>query len=190
MRVFRDALLGALLAACVFRLWIMPLPSSLWVDEIGTAFVVTHGAQDPSLAVAPQVAASVYYALPRAATRLFGPSEVAYRLPSVLALGLALLLIAKLAARLVHGDAGWFAVFACLAMKGFNYEAADARPYALGTAVACFALWALVRWMDSGRWSDAAWFVVAAALLWRVHLLYWPFYLVFAVYAGIRGWRK
>lgn len=37
-----------------------------------------------------------------------------------------------------------------------------------------------------------------AALLWRVHLIFWPFYLVFALYAGARlvshdtraGWRR
>jgi mannosyltransferase len=179
-----------LLALCVIRLWVMPLGSSFWVDEMGTAFVVTHGAHDPSLAVASQVPASVYYLLPRVSTAVFGGSEAAYRLPSVLALGLALLLIGRLAARLVHPDAGWFAVFTCLALKGFDYQAADARPYALGTAVACAGLWFLVRWLDAGRWLDAVLFVIAAALLWRVHLLYWPFYLVFAIYGAVRAWRK
>ena len=179
-----------LLAVCVFRLWVMPLGSSLWTDETATAFVVRHGEHDPSLAVAPQVPASVYYVLPRVSTRIFGGGEWAYRLPSVLTLGMAVLLVGLLAQRLVHRDAGWFAVFACLALKGFNYEAADARPYALGTAVACAGLWFLVRWFDEGRWWDAALFVAAAAVLWRVHLLYWPFYVVFAIYAAARGWRR
>src|SRR5581483_10531361 len=83
------------------------------------------------------------------------------------------------------------------------------RPYALGTAVACLAVWALVRWLDvvtatglrprrdlevprrSGdlpHWVYGAIFVVAAAVLWRVHLLYWPFYLVLAIYGGRRAW--
>lgn len=194
--------LGALLAVCLFRLWLMPLGSSLWTDEIGTAFVVTHGAQDPSLAVAPQVPASVYYVLPRVSTRIFGESEIAYRLPSTLALGVALLLVGLLARRLVHRDAAWFAVFSCLALKGFDYEAADARPYALGTALACAALWGLVRWLDEmdlrvrrgpggpAHWVYAGLFVVLAAVLWRVHLLYWPFYVVLAIYAAMRGWRR
>ncbi len=178
--------LWILAAACVIRLWMMPLGSSLWVDEMGTEFVVTHGAHDPTLAVAPQVPASVYYALPRLSTAVLGGSEVAYRLPSLLALGLALILIGRLAARLIHPGAAWFAIFACLALKGFDYEAADARPYALGTLVACAALRFLVRWLDDARWADAVGFVAAAALLWRVHLLYWPFYAVFAVYAVAR----
>ena len=40
--------LFALLCLCILRLWLMPLPSSLWVDELGTVFVVHHGAADPS----------------------------------------------------------------------------------------------------------------------------------------------
>ena len=39
----------------------MPLGSSFWIDEMGTVFVTRHGAADPSLSVAPQVALSIYY---------------------------------------------------------------------------------------------------------------------------------
>lgn len=179
-----------LLAVAIVRLWLVPLPSSFWVDEMVTAFVVHYGSGHPSLSVAPQVTATVYYSLPRASEALFGFSEIAYRLPSVLLMGLALLLIARLAARLIHPQAAWFAVFACLALRAFNYQAADARPYALGTSVAAGCLLCLVRWLDTARWRDGVLFVVLAALLWRVHLIYWPFYLVLAGYAGVRLLRR
>ena len=112
----------------------MPLPSSFWVDEMVSAFVIHFGPPHPSLAVAPQVTETIYYWLPHAAERLFGFSEVVYRVPSLIVLGIALWLIARLAARLIHPRAAWFAVFACLALKGFDYQADDARPYALGPA--------------------------------------------------------
>src|SRR5205085_3404586 len=121
---------------------------------------------------APQAWKSIYYYLPRAAATLFGPSEIALRLPSILLMGLMLFLIARLAARLIHPQAGWFAVFACLTLRGINYEAADARPYALGMAIAAGSVYFLVRWLDSARWMDAALFVLFAATLWRVHLLF------------------
>jgi hypothetical protein len=175
---------------CVLRLWVMPLRSSFWVDEMATSFVVTHGAGDPTLRVAPQVPMSIYYALPRAAEKLLGSSEVAYRLPSLLAMIVALWLIGLMAARLIHPDAGWFAVFACLALRGFNYQAADARPYALGSCVLCVSAWLLIRWLDSNRWLDAVLFVGCASLLWRVHLVFWPFYAIFAMYAGVRLLRR
>lgn len=175
-------LLGLLLALCIGRLWLMPLPSSFWVDELVTAFVARYGPAHPSLAVAPQVSETIYLWLPRAAQALFGFSEVAYRLPSAIALGIALWLIWLLAARLIHPSAGWFAVFACLGLRPFNYEAADARPYALGTCMAAAALWFLVRWLDTARWRDGLLFVLFGALLWRVHLVFWPFYAIFAAY--------
>jgi 4-amino-4-deoxy-L-arabinose transferase-like glycosyltransferase len=186
----REAWLPALLAASIVRLWLMPLPSSFWLDEMVTVFVVKHGAAHPSLAAAPQVAKSIYYWLPRGAQALFGSSEVVYRLPSLLAMAAALFLVARLAARFIHPRAAWFAAFACLALSGFDYQAADARPYALGTCVATAGVLALVRWLDTARWRDGLLFALLAALLWRVQLVYWPFYLVFAAYAAARLLRR
>ena len=182
----RRWILPLLLALLIVRLWLMPLPSSFWVDEEVTAFVVHYGADHPSFAIAPQVTKSVYYALPRAAEAVLGFSEISYRLPSILLMGLALFLIARLAARLIHPEAAWFAVFACLALRGINYEAADARPYALGMCVAAAGFLYLARWLDTARWSDALLFVLFGALVWRVHLVFWPIYVVFAVYAVVR----
>ncbi len=182
--------LGLLLAAAVFKLWLLPLPSSFWVDEMVTAFVVHYGPSHPSLAVAPQVVATVYYWLPWAAEHLWGFSEVVYRVPSTLCMGLAMLLLALLARRLIHPVAGWFVVFAALTLRGINYEAADARPYALATCVALGAAWFLVRWLDTARWLDALGYIICAALLWRVHLILWPFYLVLTAYTLARALRR
>jgi hypothetical protein len=183
-------LLWALLAACIVRLWLVPLSSSFWVDEMVTVFVVRFPGH-PSFAPVPQVPASIYYLLPRFTHQLFGESEVSYRISSVLAMGLALPLIGRIAGRLIHPRAGWFAVFACLGLHGINYFAADARPYALGICVASLSIWLLIRWLDTTRWLDGLAFVLAAAILWRVHLIYWPFYLVFSIYAVLRlAWKE
>jgi hypothetical protein len=162
----------------------MPLGSSFWVDEMATVFVVEHGAHDPSLQVAPQVPQSIYYSIVRPV--VWGRSEIAYRLPSVLFMALTLLFVGLLAARLIHPDAWWFAIFACFALKGIDYEAANARPYAMGMCVAAAALSFLVRWLDTQSLWDAAAFLILGALLWRVHLILWPFYLVFLLYAVLR----
>ena len=182
--------LGLLFSACILRLWLLPLPSSFWVDEMVTAFVVHYGAAHPSLAVAPQVTESVYYWLPKMSERVLGFSETAYRLPSLLLMAGALFLLFRLTARLIHPDAGWFVIFACLTLKVVNYEAADARPYALGTFAAAAGVWFLVRWLDLGASRDGLLFALCAALLWQVHLIYWPFYLVFVAYSLARLARK
>lgn len=176
--------LPALAVACFVRLWLMPLPSSFWVDEMATIFVVEHGANDPSLSVAPQVPQSIYYSVMRVMAP--GRSEIADRLPSVLFMSLALFFVALLASRLIHRDAWWLAIFSCFALKGIDYEAANARPYAMGMCIAAAGVYFLVRWLDTARFWDASLFVILAALLWRVHLIFWPFYVVFAVYALLR----
>jgi hypothetical protein len=171
---------------CITRLWLMLLPSSLWVDEMATVYVIRHGASDPSLAVAPQVPASLYYWLPRAADRLFGFSEIGYRIPSVLAMGIAIWLIARLAARLIHPSAGWFAAMVCLCLRPINYFAVDARPYALGICMAAAAIFFMVRWLDDSNWPNGLLFVVSAALVWWIHLIYWPFYVLLFLYVLAR----
>src|ERR1051326_2140275 len=73
-----QTLLIVLLLISVAVLWIAPLPSSFWMDEMATAFVVRYGASHLSMGPVPQVAASIYYHLPRIADILFGFSEIAY----------------------------------------------------------------------------------------------------------------
>lgn len=184
-----NLLLALVLLLSIARLWIISLHTSFWVDEMVTVFVVHNGPDHPSLAIAPQVSKSIYYAVARAADSLFGVSEAGYRLPSILAMTLALVLVARLAARLIHPDAAWFAVFACLGLRAINTEAADARPYALGICVSAAALVFLVNWLDANRSIPAVGFVVFGALLWRVHLLFWPIYLLFTLYAVVRRVR-
>lgn len=163
--------------------------SSFWLDEMVTVFVVEHP-HDPSLAVAPQVPDSIYYALPRWSARLFGSSEIAYRLPSLLLMFIALAFITRLAARLIFPEAAWFAAFACMGLSGFNVQAADARPYAMGTCLVAAGFWFLMDWFDHTRWDDAVLFILCGALLWRVSLIYWPVYMAFGIYAVVRLSRR
>lgn len=187
----RRWLLPLLLALCVARLWLMPLGSSFWLDETATIFVARHGSSDPSLAIAaPQAWRSWYYPLIRWEGAAFGYSEVATRLVSTLAMAAFLALLARIAARLIHPQAAWFAVFACLALPGLNYQAANARPYALGMCVFAAAMLLLIRWLDSGGWAPALLFAAAAALVLYIHLLFWPSCLVFVFYAAARLTRR
>jgi mannosyltransferase len=181
------ALLPCLLALLVIRLWLMPLPSSFWLDEIASIFVAQHGSNHPSLAAAaPQAWRSWYYPAVRLWATLFGFSEVAARIPSILAMAGCLALLARLSKRLIHPDSGWFVVIACLALPGINYQAANARPYALGMCAFAAGLLFLVRWLDSDAWLDALLFVACAGSVLYIHLLFWPCCLVFVLYAA---WR-
>jgi len=180
-------LLPVLLALLITRLWLMPLASSFWLDETATVFVAQFGSQHPSLqAVAPQAWQSWYYSIVHAWGSVFGFTEVATRLPSILAMLAFLPLIARISARLIHPESGWFAVFACLALPGFNYQAANARPYALGMCLFAAALLFLIRWLDTAAWLDALLFAGCASAVLYIHLLFWPSCLVFPLYALTR----
>jgi hypothetical protein len=186
--------LGVLLLACIVRFWLFLLPESFWLDETVTAFIVRHGANDPSLAASPHLDQTIYYWLPRLSQAIFGFSEFSLRLPSLAVTLISLYLIARLAARFVHPQATWVAVFLCFIPHEFTRQATDARPYGLGTCVALCAIFFLTRGLDRNVWRDfwrdAAPFVLFAALLLRIHLIYWPFYAIFPLYAGIRSMRK
>jgi mannosyltransferase len=163
---FHSALLPLLLTVCLVRLWVGPLPSSFWLDEMATVFVAQQGSGHPSLAdAAPQAWRSWYYPVIRMNGTVFRYSEVAVRMPSILAMAGFLVLLAGLARRLIHSEAAWFAAFACLALPGLNYQAANARPYALGMCVFAAALLFLMRWLASGRWRDELLFAASAALV-------------------------
>ncbi|HYL75610.1 MAG TPA: glycosyltransferase family 39 protein [Bryobacteraceae bacterium] len=188
-RVF-NPLFAVLLAACFVRFWLFLLPESFWIDETVTAFIARFGAGHPSLAAGPRLDQSIYYWLPRASQALFGFSEAALRIPSLAVTFVSLFLIGRMAARLVHPQAGWFAVFLCFIPREFARLATDARPYGLGACVTLAAMWFLIRWLDAGAWRDAALFCLFAALLLRVHLIYWPFYAVFVAYSLMRRVRE
>jgi len=188
-RRFLIPLFAILFVACFVRFWLFLLPESFWIDETVTAFIVRFGTAHPSLAAGPRLDQSIYYWLPRASQALFGFSEAALRLPSLAVTFISLFLIGRLAARLVHPQAAWFAVFLCFLPREFSRLATDARPYGLGACVALAAVWFLVRWLDDGAWRDAAFFCVFAALLLRIHLIYWPFYALFVCYALLRRVR-
>jgi len=179
------------LAVLIIRLWLIVLPSSFWIDEIATVFVAWHGSNHASLLdAAPQAWQSWYYPAMKIWGTVFGFSEVAMRVPSILAMGGVLVLVARLSARLIHPESGWFAVFACLALRGINYQAANARPYALGMFLFAASLLFLVRWLDSARWLDAVGFIIGAASILYIHLLFWPSLLVFVLYAATRVGRR
>jgi hypothetical protein len=98
MSAGRSWVLALLLFVCIARLWLMPLPSGFWVDEMVTAFVVQHPG-DPSLAVAPQVPSSIYYWLPACLERLWrAPVEL-----RAAAIGLAVGLLAWFAPATIGG---------------------------------------------------------------------------------------
>lgn len=178
-----SVLLGVLAGAVVIRLWVLPLGSSLWLDECGTAWV-TAGRFGEILERARLFPQSLpYAAIVWGMRALFGSSEIVLRLPSLLAMLAAAWCLFRLGRALVDRETGLLAAGIFLLFPEIEFAAGDARPYALGVLAAIGALWALVRWLDRGRAGDAVVYVLLAGATVYFHYLFATMLVAHAVYA-------
>ena len=143
---------------------------SLWRDEAATI----SGSQRPVFAIATMVqhedaVHGPYYLLMHLVIAAGGISATTLRLPSLIAMCLAVGLTAALGRRLAQASgmaapqtAGLLAGLALAAVPLTTRYAQEARPYALTTLFAVLATYLLVRAVASPRWP---WWVLYAAAL-------------------------
>ena len=90
--------LAILTAVVIFSLWVMPLFSSLWLDELGTWWVVKDGAGDTiHRALTFHGQSPLYYLIVWSARVVGGRSELVLRLPSLIAAVVSAVLLYRLA---------------------------------------------------------------------------------------------
>ena len=177
-----------LTAVVILSLWLMPLSSSLWLDELGTWWVVKDGAGDAiDRALTFHGQSPLYYLIVWSARVVGGRSEVVLRLPSLIAAGVSAFLLYRLARTLISREAARLTVLAFAATQTVAFEASEARPYAIATMVTIASTLALVRWLDDGRrWSRAlVYALLAIAVVW-MHYLFALVLVAHGVYALIR----
>ncbi len=176
----------ALAAAVIARLWIMPLWSSLWLDEFGTAWV-TSGRWDGLVERARLFPQSLpYAAIVEASRGVVGASEAALRWPSLLAMLAAAVAVVALGRALFDRRAGRAAGIVFLLFPAVEFAAADARPYAFAVLAAAAAPWLLVRWLDRGRIGAGVGYVLTAAAMVYFQYLFAVCLVAHAAYA----WRR
>jgi hypothetical protein len=149
--------------------------SSLWLDEFSTLWAVDAGFGDMLRRVPAVMGQSpFYYAFAWTSLHVFGESEVALRLPSLLAVAGASVAIGY-AARELGGRAAaaWAAGLFWLSYTAI-WESLDARPYGLALLFAALAVLGFIRVSATGRARDRAlWIVGAAGLVWA-HYIFAP----------------
>ncbi len=106
-----------------------------------------------------------YYMFMWVVVRLGGTSELATRLPSALATVVTVAGVAALGRRLVSPRAGLAAGLVFASVPFVAFFAQFARPYAIMTAFATFASYALVRVLDAEPGHRRGWLVVYATFL-------------------------
>jgi hypothetical protein len=149
--------------------------TSLWLDEFSTLWAVEAGFGDVLRRVPTVMGQSpFYYVFAWASIHLFGESEVALRLPSLLAVAGASVAIGY-AARELGGRAAaaWAAGLFWLSYTAI-WDSLDARPYGLALLFAALAVLGFIRVCATSRARDRAlWIVGAAGLVWA-HYIFAP----------------
>lgn len=156
-RRFYVALIGVTVVLC----WIVPMRSSLWLDETGTYWTAKDTLTTTIERAYFWAGLSPYYLIEWLAIQIGGKNEMVMRLPSVLMMGAAMFFVYRIGARLLDEESGLLAAVIFANMPDVSWAAADARPYALALMLLTGCVLALLRWLATSRFSDLA----AAALL-------------------------
>lgn len=158
-------------AVTVTGRWLTILSSSLWLDETGTVWVVSDGLGDSIDRARFQGQTGVYYVVAWLARQALGESELALRVPSLLAMLVAVFLVYRLGRRIVDTEAGLLAAVVVGVMPQIVFSATGARPYALALATATGSMLALLGWIEDGRRSAlVAWILTTAATVYLSYM--------------------
>ena len=121
-----------------------------------------------------------------AVIRTFGTSEIALRLPSLLATALTAWLLFRLAEHFLDREAGVLVVVVFVSLHEIAKQAAaNARPYAIALLLVVASVLQLVRWLSQRKLSNMLGFVFATAAIPYFHFLFattYPALLAYAIY--------
>ena len=180
-----------LIAACAALLWVLPMHSSLWLDETGTFWIAKDRISDTiERAWFWSGQSPFYYLIAWLAVRVGGTSEIILRTPSLVCMAGATAILVFAGARLIDRETGLLGALVFVCFEETVFAAADARPYALALLMLVAQMLMLLRWLDRGRFRDAAAYAVLAALTVYAHPLFATGLVAPAVYALWRSTRK
>ena len=159
--------------AAVVLVWVAQMPSSLWLDELGTFWVIDGDlASTASRAWRFHGQTPLYYTMLWGVTQLLGTSEVILRLPSLLSMLAVAFLLYRFAGRLFGQGAAIVALAMFVVYPNVGIYAADARPYALALLATLVATILLESWLRTLDLTHAAFFGLAAAAVVYVHYVF------------------
>lgn len=146
------------LAAVFFRGWMMPLPSSFWLDETGTYYMISGTWAQYFERMSYAIQSPLHTTILWGVFHALGRSEWLLRLPSVAMMLLAVWLVYRLGSRLADRETGLIAATIFAATPEVCQLACQARPYAMGIAISLWAIWTFLCWLNKKT--------IGTALLW------------------------
>jgi 4-amino-4-deoxy-L-arabinose transferase-like glycosyltransferase len=180
------ALCTALLATVAA--WLLPINAPLWLDEAGSYWEIAGGFRE--IASRQPYLVPAYDYILCLAKAVLGASEIALRIPSVLAMIAAVWVLYRIAREFLPAD---IALASCVVFSAHPlvvFAAIDARPYAFAVLVVNVAILSLLRWIRTQRTSYAIACGTAAGAIFYFHFLFSVILPAFAVVLLIaRAWR-
>jgi mannosyltransferase len=179
--------LWTIAALAIAVLWIRPIGSSLWTDELGTWWVISGTSRQViDRAEAVQGQSPLYYLLAWLARHVTGPSEIGLRVPALVCCLAAAYLMYWIAKRLVDAEMARIAVVVFALWPSIAFAASDARPYPLAILASVASVWTLIRWLDDPSVGRAATYAIVAAIVPYVHPVFGLVLIPEAAYAVLR----
>lgn len=160
----------ALLVASGSWLWLYPITGSFWLDECGAIFRSRGGLGELIERHQIFISSLPFELVLWGVGKVFGHGEVAMRLPSVVAMTGAGLLLYGYVRRHLGVGTGCLAVALFVVHGEIRAHVAEARPYAMLALALAASLYLLERWMSGGGWRWALALGLVAGLMPAIHL--------------------
>ncbi|HWQ56966.1 MAG TPA: glycosyltransferase family 39 protein [Bryobacteraceae bacterium] len=161
-----------LIALLVVRLWIMPLANSFWLDEAIIANNVREGLRHIFTTQLIALQSVAFCVVEWLVAQAAGTSEIALRLPSLLAAIGAVFAIYRLGKEVADSNAGLLCALLFVTRPDLAIQVPNARPYALALLCHIAAMLWLARWMREPRVKYAALWLACAVAATHLHHLF------------------
>lgn len=175
------------LGASLVRLWVFPLSTSFWLDETLTASSVRDGPAAILNTWDVRYQPVVFSLFEWVVSLAGGTSEIALRLPSLLAGIASLFVLTKIGSAVGDRETGLIAAFLFATWPQVLVEIPNARPYSLALLFSLLAILWLVKWLQGGRRRDLWLWSLCSVVAACFHSL---FVILMAIEAAVALFRE
>ena len=168
--------IAATLLLALLTLLFLPLHGSFWLDETISVWITQSSLEDVwKRSLSYQGQSPLYFLILWLITQIGANSELALRLPSLLAAGLSLILITLIVKRFTNQwQAGLAAALTLLVQDEFLKFAMSVRPYSMAFAAMLCATLFWVYYLYSGKRLQLLAYIVSAIVMTYLHVSFLP----------------
>ncbi len=180
-----------LIALAIIRCWIMGLAVPFQLDETGPVWITAGGWGNLLQRSTEFTQSTLYCAILLVVRAVFGLHEWSFRLPSLIASSVSLVLLYKLARRYFDPTGALLVLTLWLYIPINPRLAMMARPYGLAMAAVFLGYLLLFRWLEKPNCSRFAIYSVVVVLpyylsfMWALIVLAHAIYIVYRLYTGL-----